>query len=418
MKITNQNLAELTRKDFPLFSDEKNTKKNLIYLDHAATSQKPYQVIKALENYYSFNNANVHRGAHQLSAKATDAYESSREITANFIGASSSKEIIFTRNATEAINLVAHTWCEEEIKEGDEILITVMEHHSNLVPWQQLAKRKGCVLNHVGVTKNGELDIDDLRKKLNKRTRLVSLVHISNTLGCCNPIAEITEIAHTFGALVLVDACQSLAHQTINVNSLNIDFLAGSSHKLCGPTGIGFLWGRSNLLEKMPPFLGGGEMIQEVFLDKSTWADLPYKFEAGTPAIGEAIGMGKALQYLQEIGLENIHAWEKKITQYLFDKLNLIEEVSILGPSYKQQPNRGALATFKVEGLHANDIAALLDTSGICIRSGHHCCQPLHRHYGIEATARASFSFTTTFTEIDIFIDELISTIGFLKANS
>ena len=293
-----------------------------------------------------------------------------------------------------------------------------MEHHSNLIPWQQLAKRKGCALRHVGVTSSGELDLHDLQKKLNKRTRLLALVHISNTLGCCNPIAEITELAHSVGALVLVDACQSLAHQKINVSSLNIDFLAGSSHKLCGPTGVGFLWAREHLLNKMPPFLGGGEMIQEVFLDKCTWADLPHKFEAGTPSIGEAIGMGVALKYLENIGLENIHEWEQHLISHLYERLSSINEISILGPSPEKQPNRGSLATFNVKGIHANDIAALLDANGICIRSGHHCCQPLHRYYGLESSARASLSFTSTINEIDIFIDELISTISFLKENS
>ncbi len=418
MTIRNPTIAELTRKDFPLFNDELISQKNLIYLDHAATSQKPIQVIQALENYYSFNNANVHRGAHQLSAKATEKFERAREITASFIGAFTSKEIVFTRNATEAINLVARTWCDAELKEGDEILTTIMEHHSNLVPWQQLAKRKGCVLRHVGITANGELDLEDLQKKLNKRTRLLTLVHISNTLGCCNPIDLITEMAHNVGALILVDACQSLAHQKINVNALNIDFLAGSSHKLCGPTGIGFLWAREKILNKMPPFLGGGEMIQEVFLEESSWAELPHKFEAGTPAIGEAIGMGVALQYLQSIGLDKIHSWEKELNSYLYEKLSSINNIFIFGPNPKEQPDRGSLATFIIKDLHANDLAELLDSKGICIRSGHHCCQPLHRHYGIKSSARASLSFTTTFHEIDIFIDELKSTITFLKDNS
>ncbi len=418
MKNNNLNLADLTRKDFPLFQNESTIQQKLIYLDHAATSQKPIQVIKALENYYSFNNANVHRGAHQLSQKATEEFEAAREITASFIGASSTKEIIFTRNATEAINIVARTWGDNELKEGDEILLTLMEHHSNLVPWQQLSKRTGCVLRHIGITQSGELDLEDLHAKLNKKTRLLSLVHISNTLGCCNPIAKITDMVRSFGCLILLDACQSLAHQTVDVNSLNIDFLAGSSHKLCGPTGVGFLWGRQRLLEKMPPFLGGGEMIQEVFLEKSNWADLPHKFEAGTPAIGEAIGMGEALQYLKSIGLDNIHSWEQKLTQYLFEKLNSIDGVKIFGPDPEKDLHRGSLATFNIEGVHANDIAELLDSKGICIRSGHHCCQPLHRHYGLNASARASLSFTSTHKEIDYFIEELSSSIAFLRKNS
>ncbi len=417
MNINNKSLAEKTRNDFPLFSEETSRGKRFIYLDHAATSQKPYQVIKSLQDYYSYHNANVHRGAHQLSAKATEDFERARKITSNFVGANSSKEIVFTRNATEAINLVARTWGENEIKKGDEILITLMEHHSNIVPWQQLSKRTGCVIRHVGITSSGELDLNDLKNKLNIRTKLLSLVHISNTLGCCNPIAEIAEMVHAIGGLILVDACQSLAHQAINVNSLNIDFLAGSSHKLCGPTGMGFLWARENILEKMPPFLGGGEMIEDVFLEHSTWAPLPHKFEAGTPAIGEAIGMGAALTYLSNIGLENIHTWEKKLNEYLFEKLKNISGIRILGPEPNQDSNRGSLATFTVEGLHANYIAELLDTNGICIRSGHHCCQPLHRFFGINASARASLSFTSTIDEIDYFTEELSSIIAFLKSN-
>ncbi len=417
MRVPNQTLAEATRGNFPIFSAFSNEKQKLIYLDHAATSQKPQEVLTALENYYKHDNANVHRGAHQLSARATEAFESARDLTGKFLNASSSKEIIFTRNATEAINLVARTWGDYELNEGDEILLTLMEHHSNLVPWQQLAKRKGCILRHIGITETGELDLKDLKEKLTSRTRLVSVVHISNTLGCCNPIAEITKLAHQKGALVMVDACQSLAHQKMDVIKLEIDFLAGSSHKLCGPTGVGFLWARENLLETMPPFLGGGEMIQDVFLDHSNWAELPHKFEAGTPPIAEAIAMGAALKYLDSIGLDNIHKWETKVTKHLFESLRNIQGLTILGPSPENQPDRGALATFNIQGLHSNDIAELLDANGICIRSGHHCCQPLHRYYGLKSTARASLSFTTTINEIDRFTEELISIVDFLKRN-
>ena len=414
-----KSLAEIARKDFPLFSNNSSYSDNsLIYLDHAATSQKPKQVIQAIQNYYSFSNANVHRGAHQLSAKATEAFENARKITADFIKAHSANEIIFTRNATEAINLVARSWGEIGLKEGDEILLTLMEHHSNLVPWQILAKQKGCKIRHIGIQPNGEINLEDFHSKLNERTKLVSLVHISNTLGCCNPIKEIAALAHSAGSLVLVDACQSLAHQAIDVSSIEIDFLAGSSHKLCGPTGIGFLWGKEKILEEMPPFLGGGEMIAEVFLDHSTWANLPHKFEAGTPAIGEAIGLGAALNYLKLIGLEKIQNYEKELTKYLFKELSKIENVNLLGPTPNEQPNRGALATFNISGIHSNDLAELLDTKGICIRRGHHCCQPLHRYLGINSSARASLSFTSTKEEIDIFIKELILNINFIKNNS
>ncbi|MFM8258622.1 MAG: SufS family cysteine desulfurase [Vulcanococcus sp.] len=416
--VATENLAALTRPDFPLLAQTACLGQPLIYLDHAATSQKPRQVLQALQHYYDHDNANVHRGAHQLSARATEGFEGARAKAAAFVGASGPNEIVFTRNASEAINLVARSWGETNLRPGDEVLLTVMEHHSNLVPWQLLADRTGCVLRHAGLTPTGELDLNDLRSKISERTRLVSLVQVSNTLGCLNPIAEVAALAHAAGALVLVDACQSLPHLPIHVAELGVDFLVGSSHKLCGPTGMGFLWGREALLEAMPPFLGGGEMIQDVYLDHSSWAGLPHKFEAGTPAIGEAIGMGAALDYLQAIGLQRIHRWEQQLTRQLFTRLQAIDGLTILGPTPDQQPDRGALAAFHVEGVHAHDIAALLDSSGICIRSGHHCTQPLHRHYGLSASARASLSFTTTPEEIDRFADELQGTISFLREHS
>ena len=411
-------LAALTRADFPLLAQTACLGQPLIYLDHAATSQKPRQVLAALQHYYDHDNANVHRGSHQLSARATEGFEGARAKTATFVGAASPREIVFTRNASEAINLVARSWGEANLRPGDEVLLSVMEHHSNLVPWQLLAARTGCVLRHVGLTDTGELDLDDLRNQITERTKLVSLVQVSNTLGCLNPIAQIAPLAHAAGALLLVDACQSLAHLSVDVTTLGADFLVGSSHKLCGPTGMGFLWAREALLEAMPPFLGGGEMIQDVYLDHSSWAELPHKFEAGTPAIGEAIGMGAALDYLSALGLERIHAWEQVLTRQLFDRLRAIEGVRILGPTPEQQPDRGALAAFTVDGLHANDIAALLDSAGICIRSGHHCTQPLHRLYGIPGSARASLSFTTSPAEIDRFAEELEGTITFLREHS
>ncbi len=413
-----EHLAALTRPDFPLLAQTACLGQPLIYLDHAATSQKPRQVLETLQRYYEHDNANVHRGAHQLSARATEGFEGARQKVAAFVGAASAREIVFTRNASEAINLVSRTWGEANLRQGDEVLLTVMEHHSNLVPWQLLAARTGCLLRHVGLTETGELDLEDFKAKLSERTRLVSLVQVSNTLGCLNPIEHVVPLAHATGALVLVDACQSLPHMPVNVAQLGCDFLVGSSHKLCGPTGMGFLWAREALLEAMPPFLGGGEMIQDVYLDNSSWAELPHKFEAGTPAIGEAIGMGAALDYLNAIGLERIHAWEQQLTSQLFERLQAIDGLHILGPTPEQQPHRGALAAFHVEGLHANDIAALLDSAGICIRSGHHCTQPLHRHYGLSGTARASLSFTTTPEEIDRFAEELEGTIQFLREHS
>ena len=415
MKHLIEKIAQKNRNDFPLINGKNN---KLIYLDHAATSQKPQEVIDSLKEYYSYQNANVHRGAHQLSAIATEKFENARKLTANFINSNNEKEIIFTRNATEAINLVAYTWGNYELQKDDEILITLMEHHSNIVPWQLIAKQRKCKLNYININKNGELDLNDFRKKLTNKTKLVSIVHVSNTLGCCNPIEEISHLAHKKGSLVLLDACQSLAHKPVDVNKLDVDFLAGSSHKLCGPTGMGFLWGREEILEKIPPFLGGGEMINEVFEDKSTWADLPHKFEAGTPAIGEAIGMGKALNYLQSIGLNEIHNYEKELTKYLFEKLAEIDDLKILGPNPLTQPDRAPLATFYIKEIHSNDIAELLDNSNICIRSGHHCCQPLHRFYGINSTARASLSFISIPSEIDYLTEELKSIISFLKKNS
>ena len=418
IEVVASNLAALTRPDFPLLAQTACLGQPLIYLDYAATSQKPRQVLAALQHYYDHDNANVHRGAHQLSARATDGFEAARAKVAAFIGAASAREIVFTRNASEAINLVARSWGDANLGPGDEVLLTVMEHHSNLVPWQLLAARTGCVLRHAGLTETGELDLDDLRSQITERTKLVSLVQVSNTLGCLNPIEQVAALAHAAGALVLVDACQSLPHLPLNVAALRADFLVGSSHKLCGPTGMGFLWAREALLEAMPPFLGGGEMIQDVYLDHSSWADLPHKFEAGTPAIAEAIGMGAALDYLSAIGLERIHAWEQLLTRQLFERLQAIEGVRILGPTPEQQPDRGALAAFTVDGLHANDIAALLDSAGICIRSGHHCTQPLHRLYGLPGSARASLGFTTTPEEIDRFAEELEGTITFLREHS
>jgi cysteine desulfurase/selenocysteine lyase len=413
-----EDLAAVTRADFPLLGQTACLGQPLIYLDHAATSQKPRAVLDALQQYYGHDNANVHRGAHQLSARATEHFEAARSLVAAFVGAASAREIVYTRNASEAINLVARTWGEANLREGDEILLTLMEHHSNLVPWQLLAARTGCVLRHAGLTAEGELDLEDWRSKLSERTRLVSVVHVSNALGCLNPIETLVPLAHAAGALVLVDACQSLPHLPVDVAALGCDFLVGSSHKFCGPTGMGFLWGREALLEAMPPFLGGGEMIQDVFLDHSSWADLPHKFEAGTPAIGEAIGMGAAITYLQALGMERVQAWEKRLTAHLFTRLGAIEGLRILGPTPEQQPQRAALASFHVDGLHANDIAALLDSAGICIRSGHHCTQPLHRHYGLAGTARASLAFTNTFAEIDRFADELAGTITFLREHA
>ena len=415
---TIQNLPIINKKDFPLLENNFKSEKKIIYLDHAATTQKPIQVLAKLDEYYKNFNANVHRGAHQLSAKATEEFEDARSLIAKYINANSTDEIIFTRNATEAINLVARSWGEFTLKENDEILLSIMEHHSNIVPWQMVAAKNKCKLKFVGIDQNGRLNIDDLKSKITSKTKLVSLLHISNTLGCCNPIKEITKLAKQKGSLVLLDACQSLAHQKLDVHNLGIDFLAGSGHKLCGPTGIGFLWSKKEILEKIPPFFGGGEMIQDVYKETSTWAELPHKFEAGTPAIAEAIGLAEAIKYINNIGLEKIKEYERHLTKYLFEHLNKIEDLQIIGPSPEIDPNRASLATFFIKGIHSNDIAEILDSKGICIRSGHHCCQPLHRHIGINSTARVSMNFTTNEEEINIFIEKLKETISFLMLNS
>ena len=415
---TIENFTKLIKKDFPLLENYFKRNDRIIYLDHAATTQKPIQVLKKIDKFYKNFNANVHRGAHQLSAKATEEFENARSLISQYVNANSTEEIIFTRNATEAINLAAKSWGEFTLRENDEILLSIMEHHSNIVPWQMVAAKNKCKLKFVGIDKNGKLDIDDFKAKLTTKTKLVSLVHISNTLGCCNPIKEITKFAKQKGCLVLLDACQSLAHQKVDVIDLGIDFLAGSGHKLCGPTGIGFLWSKQAILEKIPPLFGGGEMIQDVFEETSTWAELPHKFEAGTPAIAEAIGLAEAISYINNIGLDHIHEYEKKITKYLFEKLNQINEVEIIGPPPEIDPERASLATFYVKKIHSNDIAEILDSKGICIRSGHHCCQPLHRHIGINSTARVSMNFTTNKDDIDIFIEKLKETISFVKLNS
>ena len=413
-----QDLDIFNKKDFPLLDKPIVNDEKLIYLDHAATTQKPIQVLKRLDEYYKKSNANVHRGAHQLSVKATEEFENARIIVKEFINANSEKEIIFTRNATEAINLVARSWGEFYLKENDEILLSIMEHHSNIVPWQLIAAKNKCKLKYIGITDEGNLDFEDFKSKLTEKTKLVSIVHMSNSLGCCNPIKEISELSKKNGSLVLVDACQSLAHKEVDVRDLSIDFLAGSGHKLCGPTGIGFLWAKEEILESIPPFLGGGEMIQDVFENESTWADLPHKFEAGTPAIAEAIGLAEALKYLNKLGLKNINTYEKELTKYLFERLSNINGLKVIGPSPNKDNGRASLAAFHIKNIHSNDIAEILDTKGICIRSGHHCCQPLHRYLGLNATARISMNFTTTKEDIDIFISKLDETIDFLKINS
>lgn len=406
-------LADRVRADFPILTQEVN-ERPLVYLDNAATSQKPIAVLDALRHYYECDNANVHRGVHTLSARATDAYEAAREKVARFVNAASSQEIVYTRNASEAINLVAYSWGLNTLKAGDEVILTVMEHHSNLVPWQLVAQKTGAVLKFVELGETQGFDLDQYRRLLSEKTKLVSVVHASNTLGCVNPVQEIARLAHEVGAKVLIDACQSVPHMPIDVQAIDCDWLVASGHKMCAPTGIGFLYGKLHVLRSMPPFLGGGEMIADVFLDHSTYADVPHKFEAGTPAIAEAIALGAAVDYLSELGMENIYAYEKQLTSYLFEQLNQIPEVKVYGP----QPNadgsgRTALASFTCGNVHPHDLSTILDRAGVAIRAGHHCTQPLHRAIGAQSTARASLYFYNTREEIDVFIAALKEAIDF-----
>ncbi len=409
-------LAAKVRPDFPILHQEVHDKP-LVYLDNAATSQKPLPVLEALNHYYERDNANVHRGAHALSAKATEAYEGARDKVARFVNAASRNEIVFTRNASEAINLVAYSWGLNTLQPGDEIVLSVMEHHSNIVPWQIIAQKTGAILKYVGLTETEEFDLEQFKTLISEKTKLVSVVHVSNTLGSINPVEEIIAIAHQYGAKVLIDACQSVPHMPIDVQAMDCDWLVASGHKMCAPTGIGFLYGKLALLEAMPAFMGGGEMIGDVYLDHFTYAELPHKFEAGTPAIGEAIALGAAVDYLSKIGMENIHAYEEELTAYLFEQLWQFPEVRIYGPQPTAEgKGRAALASFSVEGLDSSDVSTMIDCEGVAIRSGHHCTQPLHRVLGVAGTARASLYLYNTREEIDAFIEALKETIEFFRS--
>jgi cysteine desulfurase/selenocysteine lyase len=401
-------LGHQVRTDFPIL-DQKIHDKPLVYLDSAATSQKPQVVIDALVDYYSHYNSNVHRGVHTLSGKATDAYEAARHKVQKFINAADDREIIYTRNATEAINIVAYSWGLANLKAGDEIILTVAEHHSNLVPWQLISQKTGAVLKFVGLSADEGFDMEQYKTLLSTKTKLVSVVHVSNTLGSVSPVKEITALAHAQGAKVLIDACQSAPHMPLDVQDLNCDWLVASGHKMCAPTGIGFLYGKLELLRSMPPFFGGGEMIADVFLDHATYADLPHKFEAGTPAIGEAIALGVAIDYLINIGMDKIHAYEQELSAYLYQQLSQIPELRIYGP----KTDRAALAAFTAGEVHPHDLSTLLDQAGVAVRAGHHCTQPLHRELKAQSTARASLYFYNTTEEIDVFIVALKESIEF-----
>ncbi|MEK6248389.1 MAG: cysteine desulfurase [Planctomycetales bacterium] len=388
----------LYRDDFPILSTVLHNDQPLVYLDNASTTQRPRQVIDALVDVYQSKYANVHRGIHWLSDQSTDLYENARERVRSFINAVHREEIIFTHGTTEGINLVARSWGDANLGSGDEILLNEMEHHSNIVPWQQLAERTGAVIRWLPITDDGTLVLDKLDDLLNSRTKLVALAAISNVLGTINPVAEITRQAHSVGAKVLVDAAQSVPHQKVDVQELDVDFLAFSGHKMLAPTGVGALYGRRELLEETPPFLGGGSMIRRVRTDGFEVADLPAKFEAGTPPIVPAIGMGAAIEYLEAVGLDAIHRHEQLLTRRAHEVLNSVGDIHILGPS---PDNKAGIVCFTMTGVHAHDIAQILDRQGIAVRAGHHCAMPLHRRLGETATSRASFYFYNTLDEIE-----------------
>jgi cysteine desulfurase/selenocysteine lyase len=391
------NVAQI-RADFPILEREVRPGVPLVYLDSTATSQKPFQVIQVMDEYYRHSNANIHRGIHTLAEEATAAYEAARQKVANFIGASSAAQIVFTRNATESINLVAFTWGKANLRSGDVVVLTEMEHHANLVPWQILAAERELRLEFIPVTPDGLLELDVYKTLLELEPRLVSFTHMSNVLGTINPAVEIVHLAHQAGALALVDAAQSVPHFPVNVQELDADFLAFSGHKMCGPTGIGVLYGRKELLEDMPPFLGGGEMIKRVHLRSFTPNEIPHKFEAGTPAIAEAIGLGAAIDYLSKIGMNSIAAHESEIIEYALERLEEVPGVRVLGPQAKY---KGGVAAFTLVGVHPHDVSQILDSQGIAVRAGHHCAMPLHEKFNIIATTRASFYLYNTLEEVD-----------------
>jgi cysteine desulfurase/selenocysteine lyase len=392
------------RRDFPILEREVKPGVRVVYLDSTATSQKPRQVIEAMNDYYRRSNANIHRGIHTLAEEATALYEGARRKVARFINAASPREVIFTRNTTESINLVAQSWGRANLQEGDLIILSEMEHHSNLVPWQILAAEKGVILKFIPVTGTGMLDLDEYQKLLDQGPHLIAITHMSNVLGTINPIKEITQAAHKAGALVLVDGAQSVPHFPVDVQDLDIDFLAFSGHKMCGPTGIGVLYGKKTTLEQMPPFLGGGDMIKKVTLEGFTANEIPHKFEAGTPAIAEAIGLGAAVDYLGEITLESIAEHEQVVISYALERLVEVPGITVYGPD---APFKGGVASFTLRGVHAHDVAQILDAQGIAVRAGHHCAMPLHEKLQVAATTRASFYLYTDIEDIDRLIDGL-----------
>ena len=389
---------EQLRRQFPILARRVGDKP-LVYLDNAASSQKPEVVLQTMDDYYRRYNANVHRGVHRLSEEATAAYEQARLKVARFIHAPSDKQVIFTRGTTEGINLVAQSWGRANLGPGDEVLITEMEHHSNIVPWQILRDQIGFTLRYIPLTDGGELDLSQLEALLTPRTKLLSFVHSSNVVGTINPVHELVAAARVVGAKVLLDAAQSVPHMPVDVQALDVDFMVFSSHKMCGPTGLGVLVGKRDVLEAMPPWQGGGDMIREVRMSGSKWNTLPYKFEAGTPAIAEVIGLGAAVDYLSGVGMEWIHAQEQALTRYAYERMSQVEGLQIVGPGPEQ---RGGLIAFTLNDIHPHDLSAILDQEGIAVRAGHHCAMPIHDRLGIVATARASCYFYNTAEEVDL----------------
>ncbi|MGN7410404.1 MULTISPECIES: cysteine desulfurase [unclassified Sporosarcina] len=392
------------RKDFPILDQEVNGYP-LVYLDSAATSQKPRQVIEAVANYYQNDNANVHRGVHTLGNRATEGYEGARETVRKFLNASSTEEIIFTRGTTTALNLIAQSYGRANISEGDEILITYMEHHSNIIPWQQLAKATGAVLKYIDLEEDGTIALEKVSDAMTDRTKIVSMMYVSNVLGTMNPIKEITEIAHVHNAIMVVDAAQAAPHLKLDVQDLDCDFLAFSGHKLCGPTGIGALYGKKALLNEMEPIEFGGEMIDFVGLYDSSWKELPWKFEGGTPIIAGAIGMAAAIDYIESIGLDNIEKHEHELVAYAMEQMKTVEGLEIYGP--RDSSKRAGIVTFNLDGVHPHDLATVLDMNGVAVRAGHHCCQPLMKWLDVSATARASFYLYNTKEDVDRLVEGL-----------
>ncbi|RSL30355.1 cysteine desulfurase [Salibacterium salarium] len=392
------------RKQFPILHQEVNGSP-LVYLDSAATSQKPYKVIEAVEDYYQRYNSNVHRGVHTLGSLATDGYEGAREKVRSFIQAASAQEIVFTRGTTTAINTVAYSYGRSNLKEGDEIVLTQMEHHSNIIPWQQTAKATGATLKYIPMQADGTLSLEDVKATITSNTKIVAITHVSNVLGTINPVKEITRIAHDNGAVTVVDGAQSVPHMKVNVQELDCDFFAFSGHKMGGPTGIGALYGKKQHLENMEPVEFGGEMIDFVDLYDSTWKEIPWKFEGGTPIIAGAIGLGAAIDFLEEIGMDNIEAHETELADYALHQLKDVEGLHIYGPE-----KRAALVTFNVDSVHPHDAATVLDAEGIAVRAGHHCAQPLMKWLEVVATARASFYLYNTKEDIDTLKQGLINT--------